>query len=204
MAHILIGQAFGAIGGYPDLSSLQRHASLLYDWEVRYDQVVLFPDVAFTCPQGGTITGLTFVAMPGSGDSQDPELQVWRTDAGGRSYTRVDSVAVTTTGSDIVSRHIYSLSPMSLNFEQGDMLGLYQPVDADSSTDLYVQSGGGLVNYHKEGTGSPLSDLSFDDSKNNTNDYPLVQVITGLCSKAPIYMQLYILCIFDNVYICGS
>lgn len=185
------GQAFGAaVGGYPDLSSLQTRASLLYDWEVRYEQVVLFPDVAFTCPQGGTIASLTFVAMPGadSEEGQDPELQVWRTDAGGRRYTRMDSTAVSTTGSSAsISRHVYSLSPTGLAFQEGDMLGLFQPAESDSTTDLYVQSGGGSINYHRVGTSSPIASILFDDRLNGTNDYLLVQVTTGLCSKVPVY-----------------
>ena len=178
------GQALASVSGFPDLSSLRKTASLLYGWEVRYEQTVLFPDVSFTCPEG-RITNLTFVARPGSGSNQDrdPQLQVWRTDTDGEQYRIISSVAISDAIGDIISQNIYSLSSLNLTFQKGDMLGLYQPKERRSrlrsSLALYVQAGGASVNYYKEDD-YPINNSPFTEILNDTNDFPLVHIITGL------------------------
>ena len=58
----------------PQVGSLEREVGslerarcrdiplFLYDWTIRYKQVVPIPNISFTCPQGGRITNLTFIA----------------------------------------------------------------------------------------------------------------------------------------------
>ena len=177
---VAAGQALAATSGFPGDSLLQRDASLLYDWTFRSNQVVLFPDVSFTCPQG-RITNLTFVARSRSESgsrNRDPQLQVWYTNVDGTSHLRRGNGVALTTSNNNISPNVYFVSPDELSFEMGDMLGLYLPPDPSSRTNIYVQLGGGSLSFH-QWSNNPIDMFPSTDSIVFRNDYPLVEVITG-------------------------
>ena len=133
----------------------------------------LFPDITFTC--NGFITKW-IVGAEAENDDSLPELQIWR-NTGGTSYTKAGfSLLLSNTISGNVAEYILS-SP--LEFQEGDILGVYQPRRGDSALVVYYQERDGPVNY-EEGN-SALSTVTLD-TPDNQYDYPLVtvEISTGI------------------------
>ena len=108
----------------------------------------------------------------------DPELQVWYTNVDGTSHLRRGNGVALTTSNNNISPNVYFVSPDELSFEMGDMLGLYHPQFLSSRTNIYVQLGGGSLNFLQSST-NPIDIFPSTDSTPIRNDYPLVEVITG-------------------------
>ena len=99
-----------------------------------------------------------------------PELQIWR-NSGGTSYTKTNFSLIpfsTTTAVNIVE---YTPNP-PLEFQEGDILGVYQPQHNDSALVVYSQDRDGPANY---ANGKNLSTMNLTGSPNGY-DYPLVTV----------------------------
>ena len=133
---------------------------------IRDRQQTLFPDITFTC--NGSITKWIVGAETGDGDLQT-ELQVWR-NIGGTSYTKVGFSLLP---SGIFSGIVEHIPNPLLEFQEGDILGVYQPRGLDSALVVYYQERDGPVNY-QEGNSSQ-SDVTLGSSVNQF-DYPLVTV----------------------------
>ena len=126
----------------------------------------LFPDITFTC--NGFITKW-IVGVEAEDDDELPELQIWR-NAGGTSYTIVNfSQLPSNTLSGTVAE--YNLST-PLEFQEGDILGVYQPQSQDSALVVYYQQRDGPVNF--EGGSRALPTVTLKTPHNY--DYPLVTV----------------------------
>ena len=127
----------------------------------------LFPDITFTC--NGSITKW-IVGAKYENHAKLPELQIWRT-TGENSYTKANfSQLPSNTLSGAVAE--YTLST-PLEFQEGDILGVYQPKNMESALVVYYQERDGPVNY-EEGN-STHSTVTLETS-NNEYDYPLVTV----------------------------
>ena len=86
---------------------------------------LLFPNIQFTC--SGTINSLIVAAaLADRGDTLPPEIQVWRLDENSSTYSKVDSVQLSTDLIPIVSAEpqVYRLD-VSLSFSPGDILGVF-------------------------------------------------------------------------------
>ena len=168
-------------GSFPNRSVLRQGALDLNINEVRRRdrQQRLFPDITFTC--NGSITKW-IVGAEAENDNDLPELQIWR-NTGGTRYTRAGfSLLPSNTLSGNVAE--YTLST-PLEFQERDILGVYQPPRGDSALVVYYQRLDGPVNY-EEGN-SALSTVTLG-SPRNEYDYPLVTVdiSTGkLCVYPP-------------------
>ena len=83
-----------------------------------------------------------------------PELQIWR-NIGGTSYTKANfSILSSSTAPDNNNTVEYIPNP-PLKFQEGDILGVYQPINADSALIVYNQEFDGPVNY-EEGSNALL------------------------------------------------
>ena len=128
----------------------------------------LFPNITFTC--NGSITKWIVGGTTDSMKSMQPELQIWR-NTGGTSYTKANfSLLPFSTLVNNVAE--YTLST-PLEFQEGDILGVYQPQSQVSALVVYYQERDGPVNY-QEGN-NPLSTVTLG-SPDNRYDYPLVTV----------------------------
>ena len=62
-------------------------------------------------------------------------------------------------------------------FQDGDILGVYQPEDSHSQLVLYYQDNTGPVNYRQSGlVDNPLSSFTYSGTPADEYDYPLVSV----------------------------
>ena len=133
----------------------------------------LFPDIRFTC--NGFITKW-IVGATLNEDLIDtgglPELQVWRS-AGGDSFTKRNFNIFTITNVPFTNVYEYTLTS-PLEFQEGDILGVYQPRQSDSQLVVYYQEDDGPGNYRQNRLNTALSTFTLMDARDF--DYPLVTV----------------------------
>ena len=157
------------------------------DVKRRDNQHCLFPDITFTC--NGFITKWIVGGTTDNTQSLEPELQIWR-NTGGTSYTKANFSLLTF--STLVSNVAeYTLST-PLEFQEGDILGVYQPQSQNSALVVYYQQRDGPVNY-QEGN-NPLSTVTLD-TPGIQYDYPLVTV--EISTGTIIWMIM-----FNNFFCC--
>ena len=101
-----------------------------------------------------------------------PELQIWR-NTGGSNYTKANFSILSSSTPDSNNIVEYNLST-PLEFQEGDILGVYQP--QDSALVVYYQERDGPVNFQNRGMlYSALTNVNLDNL-DNRYDYPLVTV----------------------------
>ena len=128
----------------------------------------LFPDITFTC--NGSITKWIVGAKTENSDLL-PELQIWRNN-GGTSYTKANFSLIPSNATVIGNNVVEYIPNPPLEFQEGDILGVYQPRQQDSALVVYYQERDGPANY--EGN-SAQSDVTLGNPINQY-DYPLVTV----------------------------
>ena len=122
---------------------------------------LLFPGIQFTCD--GLITKWIVGAQTRTSGTRMPELQIWR-NSGGNIVTKINSSVLIP--NELGNSSVHEYTPVHpLMFQDGDMLGVYQP--EDSKLIVYYQDNTGPVNYK-------LSGSMF--IRVNQFDYPLVTV----------------------------
>lgn len=118
--------------------------------------LAIYPETYFTC--NGNILSWTFGAR-WTGLNQFPELQIWRS-SGNESYTKVGSTTIITER-NLTNIYKYPLSP-PLSFQEGDILGYYQPPTGDS-----------LLHLQYEIDGQPQRVYHFNRSFQSVNEIQL-------------------------------
>ena len=141
---------------------------------VRDQQQRVFPDIRFTCD--GSITKWIVGAGTGTGSSPSSEIQIWRR-SGAHSYTKVASTQLTT--QSINNSNVYEYVPsLPLEFQEGDILGVYQ--NENSIIVPYYQESTGPQNLcHPDHLVSAPSTL-VNPTTASAYDYPLVTVEIGI------------------------
>ena len=147
----------------------------IYDDRRRLQQQRVFPDINFTC--NGSLT--KWIVVGTIGDMVGGEVQIWRRNAGSENnYTKVGFSVLLATDpeNDNVFEHIPN-SP--LNFQEGDILGVYQR-GGPNRTAIYYHTTTGPANYR-----NPLFFNTVPPAPATLNgatlvasqyDYPLVTV----------------------------
>ena len=139
------------------------------DIKVRTGQQRLIPNITFTC--NGSITKWIVGARHQPDNDQFPELQIWRS-MDSMIYTKVAFNFLTPNKvNNVLNVHEHIPNP-PLEFQEGDILGVYQP-KFSIGMELYYQKFDGPVNYklhYKDNTANIqiLSEFRYD--------YPLVTV----------------------------
>ena len=140
----------------------------------RNQQQHLFPEINFTC--NGSITKWIVGAEMRASGTVQPELQIWRRDSWRRNrYTKVDfSLLIPNETSDPNIHEYYPDPP--LEFQEGDILGVYTPRRDDSQLVVYYQENTGPQNYGRISV-DPLAPTVFTYGNTASQiGYPLVTV----------------------------
>ena len=139
------------------------------------EQQCLFPDITFTC--NGFITKWIVGGTTDNTKSLEPELQIWR-NTEGTSYTKA-GFSLLPSNAKVIGNNVVEYIPNPpLEFQEGDILGVYQPDDGESELVIYYQQRDGPVNYQLGS--SSLSTVTLGN--HFKYDYPLVtvEISTGM------------------------
>ena len=135
---------------------------------------MVFPNITFTC--NGSITKLIAGVNIKNITSKVPslkaaEVQIWRKDKNkSDSYIKIESFPLNATQ---VNLNVIELAPPTpIRFQEGDILGVYQPESNESRLFIRFQMRDGPINYIQN---SALSSFSLVGHK-TSYDYPLVTV----------------------------
>ena len=158
------------------------------------ERQVVIPDINFTCD--GTIRKWTLGAEWDGGRSAYTELQIWR--SSGSVYTKVGSTTIMVGTRNMSQLYEYPLET-PLAFQEGDILGYFQPEDDFSELALYVVNSGTLRGYRNTVTAlePPTGPFIIDDDASNTH-YPLIHVETGTI----LYMHGHLQSVRTNTCLC--
>ena len=134
---------------------------------------IIYPDMDFRC--NGTITKWIYAGTMGSGNEK-PELQIWRRIRDDMYVKQSFSQVIFNKTNSTNIHEIYPTNP--IEFNEGDVFGLYQPEDRDSELVLFAQKKNGPKNYRVNAnvdqsfTDLVLSELALERG----NDFPLVSL----------------------------
>ena len=156
---------------------------------IRDRQQRIIPHINFTCD--GAITKWIVLGRWNDGGSHDwyPDLQIWRS-TGASMFTKVGNTTLRVEGgSDIVTYYEYSPAT-PLDFQAGDVLGIFQPDNGKNRLRVYFQSGVGPRNFYEtldnNDVVEPPSDM-FTLGTVLQNDLPLVAVEISKCARCCHY-----------------
>lgn len=160
----------------------------------------LIPDIHFTC--NGSVIKWIVGGEENDRNHDHPELQIWRRvgDNMGSTnmYTKV-SYSLLTPSKTTEFSHVYEYTPVPpLDFQEGDILGVYQPDDSDNQLKLYYQENAGPRNYIMSNVDPPApSEFLLDAAATTFTQlfYPLVTAVISTGNKATIIIikgSLYI------------
>ena len=157
----------------------------------------MIPGINFAC--NGSITGWTIGASWRTGGSRDsyPYLLIWRS-TGGDSYTLEarTELFVSNNGRDNGNYFFTGTADPPVQFQVGDVLGIFQPPEDRSLVRLFFEIGTGPTNYYV-GTGDnevspPLGSLTITDS-NVMTDTDLPAIVSVQISMCLLYAYIYYL-----------
>lgn len=116
------------------------------------------------------------MASPVGGGLLYPEMHVWRRNGLTTSFTRFKRNKLSSDSPNPVSRVYEAVRDPPLQFQAGDVLGVYSP--PTPALRIMYQSQGGPVNYYIGGPGSAPDEFDLRSGLvlENRNDYPLVAV----------------------------
>ena len=148
------------------------------DIKRREKQLRVFPDIRLTC--NGNLTKWYFAGEHNT--KLGAELQIWRRSSTVQNnYALVGSSVLPVTTIKTVGTFVYPLNP-PLEFQEGDILGLYQRGGRDRVR-VYYQETTGPVNYRRPGdvdVDPPLNENTLIGAEVvDQYDYPLVSVEIG-------------------------
>ena len=142
------------------------------------ERQVVIPGINFTC--SGTIRKWIFGAAWEDNPAVEAhiELQIWRRSSGS-VYTKVGGTTVVGRRENDNQLYEYPLET-PLAFQEGDILGYFQPEDDSSDLVLYLEYSRRLRGYHNIVTAlEPLTRFDINDADAPDSHYPLLHVETG-------------------------
>ena len=167
------------VSGFADLNDLIATLQTPETLQPRYSRQRLIPDIQFTC--NGAITkwtvgagwcGNCFMESP-----QFPHLQIWRNTLPD-SYTLVGSTVLSATAENLNKTYEFIPSP-ALEFQAGDVLGIFQPSEEDSRLFVYYERNFGPTNYFidtRQAQQPPNTSFSTAFADGAATNFPLVSV----------------------------
>ena len=167
----------------------------------------MIPGINFAC--NGSITGWSILARWRTGGSRDsyPYLLIWRS-AGGDRYTLEDSTELFV--SDNGRRNGIYLFPgiadPPVQFQAGDVLGIFQPPEDRSLVRLLFERHTGPTNYYVR-TGNkkvspPRLSTSLRITPNNVmedRDLPAIVVQISTCNHLILFKHTFMLIVLNNI-----
>ena len=146
--------------------------------ETMHKRQVLIPDSNFSC--NGFITKWIFGAKWEGKMPAHTELQIWRRNSTTENtYTKVNGTIIMVNTKNNSKVYEYMLEA-PLAFQEGDILGYFQPENKKSELDLYLEKSGRITTYHQMVMGN-VNDAEVFTINTNMMDtrYPLIAVRTG-------------------------
>ena len=177
------GQADGCTSGFPSIERMERVIDNQITGAV-WNQSAIFPGTSFNCTNG-TIRNLTFGANTRINGAVFPELQLWRPRGNSNNYDFVRRITFQ------ISSLIYQLNGTSISFEEGDVLGFYQPSYSVSKSRILLavrMPQPVQTMYIRDGNFSTVFNASGDSLHRN----PMVSVVTGETVITPPLVRLLI------------
>ena len=138
----------------------------------------LYPEMVFYCD--GIVTKWIFggIAIHSSHKRRLPELQIWRK-ISINSYIKIASKS-SVNGSTMIGPNLYEFIPQpQLQFQKGDIFGLYAPNENETPLILYVQDKSGPQNVMFDSNDSLTEINEKNAAKINKNEFPLVTAEIG-------------------------
>ena len=143
----------------------------------------IFPDIHFSC--SGLLTKWIIGGQPRNPMKPLPELQIWRT-VNGKSYYKKSFSLISTLPNTTSDGNVYEyiVNP-PLEFQEGDVFGLYKPSEKGSVLNILLQENSGPLAYGlEEGATESLAKILVDPTTLlDQNDYPMVSVEVSIKSK---------------------
>ena len=141
---------------------------------------VLVPSINFTC--NGTITKWIFGANWRGFSPALTEFQIWRS-VSSTTYRKMSGTEVRVGGRNSSDMYEYQLQT-SMEFQEGDILGYFQPIANRSQLDLYLEDSNRITTYHQSLcvdclSPSPTGDTFSLTSAPSDTRYPVIAVTTG-------------------------
>ena len=134
----------------------------------------IFPDIRFSC--SGLLTKWIIGGEPHNSNKPLPELQIWRkTDETNYFKTSFSLISTLPNVTSEVNVYEYIVDP-PLEFQEGDVFGLYKPKEKDSVLNIFLQENSGPFAYGlQEDATEALAKMTADPSMLlDQNDYPMV------------------------------
>ena len=163
-----------------DLSIALQSGSLA----IPYEQQRIIPGISFNC--SGAITNWTIGAEWRTDDNHDrfPHLQVWRSiNNCGTNILIGDTELFVPDSAGLVSQTDYVFTGTAdpvLEFQAGDILGLFQPRESRSRVRVYYDTSAGPTNYYIADTSNQPKLTSFIIANAGMEDQlPLVTIEIG-------------------------
>ena len=148
----------------------------------------VFPDMSFSC--SGLITKWIIGGEPGSPRYPLPELQLWRM-SDGNKYSKTSASRISALPNSTQHKNVYeyTLDP-PLEFQKGDVFGLYKPEEQESLLNIFLQENSGPFAYGQEnGVDLPFTEVMVEPTMLlGQNDYPLVSVEISITSECQIIL----------------
>ena len=188
-----IGQTSDCTAEFPNLLYIDRVIgnTVLRTEEKRQ---VLIPDIYFTC--NGSLTRWIIGASWRGMMYTSTELRIWR-QVSPQEYVKVNGTSVYVDSEN--ASEVYEIET-SLSFQEGDILGYFQPYNMKSLLDLYLEDSQMIITYHKTLRNVDLipSQPGAQFSINDTDVdflHPLIAVKTGtyvLIIPFPVIVHNYV------------
>ena len=161
-----------------------RTQALLISNVVKRDRTQrIFPDMYFSC--SGVLTKWIIGGEPGSPHKPLPELQLWRMSDGAK-YLKTNASLIHALPKVTLHKNVYEyiLDP-PLEFQKGDVFGLYKPEEEESVLNIFLQENNGPFAYGKEtGAKLPFTEVMAEPTMLlDQNDYPMVSVEISITSE---------------------
>ena len=98
------------------------------------------------------------------------------------TYTKIGFSSVTANVTASPNVHEYYPNT-TLQFQQGDILGVYYPHSSNSEITIYAQRFSGPSNVKKHGNVDPPapSELTLSELRDKINAFPLVSIVVSKC-----------------------
>ena len=160
---------------------------------IPYEQQRIIPGIPLNC--SGTITSWTIGAQFRTGGNHDffPHLQVWRSCGDSSTYFLAGDTELLVPDSDSGEDLVFTgTADPVLEFQAGDILGLFQPRNTRSRVGVYYDTSAGPTNYYNDigdGDVPPLIDgFAIATANGFENGLPLLAVeISKLYSQKGLY-----------------
>ena len=173
-----VGEVSECTEGFPSLFHIDKVAKIKL--ETRHRRQVLIPDSNFSC--NGSVTRWIFGAEWKKKFPAHTELQIWRrTSNTVKTYTKVNWTTVMV-GTENNSKVYEYMLETPLVFQEGDILGYFQPEKEMSELNLYLEKSDRITTYHQM-VESDVFDaevvFTIDNGTKTDTRYPLIAVRTG-------------------------